>query len=249
MTPNRVVAIIQARMGSTRLPGKILLPLGGQSVLANVVARTRRAALVDEVIVATTTSTQDEVVVSESKRLGVAVYRGSEDDVLSRYVMAARESCASAVVRITSDCPLLDSSVVDQVIRRYADSAGELDYVSNTLVRTYPRGLDVEVFSTQALETAAANAAAPSDREHVTPFFQHNPGQFRLESVERLPDLSHHRWTLDTPEDYRFMLQVFMGVPITVESTPLFTEVIRYLNGHSEISAINACVQQKVLGA
>ena len=249
MTRPHVVAIIQGRMGSTRLPGKILLVLGGRTVLANVVARVQRAPLIHDLVIATTTAAADDVVASEAYRLGVDVFRGSEDDVLDRYQGAARHARADAIVRITSDCPLLDASVADLVVDRYLSNSGGLDYASNTIVRSYPRGLDVEVFSAAKLQEAARSARAKSEREHVTQYFYNNPTRFRLGSVEHSRDLSRHRWTLDTPEDLEFMRQVFDRLSITDASIPSFLRVVEFLDRHPEISALNAFVEQKPLDA
>src|SRR5277367_2863697 len=147
-----VVAIVQARMGSTRLPGKVLIDLGGETVLARVIARLRRAELVKEIVVATTDSAADDAIVGECRRLDVPTFRGSESDVLDRYYWAARGCPASVVVRITSDCPLIDPQLVDETIRVFQQQ--QADYASNTFSRTYPRGLDAEAFTTAALEQA-----------------------------------------------------------------------------------------------
>lgn len=245
MIQSRVVAIIQARMGSTRLPGKILLPLGGRTVLANVVARAQGATHIDDVVIATTTAAVDNIVAAEAHRLGVDAFRGSEDDVLDRYRRAARQARADTIVRITSDCPLLDASVVDVVIDRYLSNGGRLDYVSNTIVRSYPRGLDVEVFSAEKLDEAAKFATAKLEREHVTQYIRNHTTRSRLGSVEHSSDLSRHRWTLDTPEDMEFMRQVFDRLPITEASIPSFLQVVDFLDMHPEITALNSFVEQK----
>jgi spore coat polysaccharide biosynthesis protein SpsF len=245
----RVVAIIQARVGSTRLPGKVLLPLGGDTVLGNVIARVKAAKSIDAVVVATSNSVADSAVAVEAARLGVDVYRGSEQDVLARYVGAARASDAEVVVRITSDCPLLDPWVVDEVVRRFLSD--ECDYASNTINRSFPRGLDVEVVAREALELAASEATRADEREHVTLFFHHHSSRFRLAAVSRPEatvrdhDLSAQRWTLDTPEDLRFLERVFGDCGIGVAHIPPFAEVAAFVAAHPDISAINANVQQK----
>jgi spore coat polysaccharide biosynthesis protein SpsF len=239
-----VVAVIQARMGSTRLPGKILLPLADESVLAHTVIRARRARLVDSVTIATTTAATDDAVVAEADRLGVDAFRGSENDVLSRYAGAARAAGADIVVRITSDCPLLDSDLADQVITRYLSTPG-LAYASNTIVRTFPRGLDVEVFSAAALARANADATLAFEREHVTQHFHKHAGTFPLGSVEGDVDLSRHRWTLDTPEDLAFMRAVFAGMSITSRAIPRYLDVVRFLDARPDIVALNASVEQR----
>lgn len=204
---SRIVAIIQARMGSTRLPGKVLKDLGGATVLARTINRMKLASSLDGVVVATSIESTDDAIVEEAERLGVPSFRGSEDDVLDRYYGAARASEAAVVVRVTSDCPLIDPSVADEVVSAFA--SGGVDYASNTLTRTYPRGLDVEVMSMDALARAKREAREPYQRTHVTPYFYENPNLFRLLSLTADADYSGHRWTVDTPEDLEFMRAVY----------------------------------------
>jgi spore coat polysaccharide biosynthesis protein SpsF len=198
----KVVAIIQARMGSTRLPGKVLKDLGGESVLSRVVRRSQRAKLIDEIIVATTTEPQDEQIVSESERLGVSVFCGQEQDVLDRYYQAAMKFKADAIVRITSDCPLVDPEVIDKIIGSYLSA--KVDYASNILDRTYPTGLDVEAIGMNALARAWKEANESFQRVHVTPYIYQNPNLFVLRSVVGDKDYSAYRWTVDTREDLEF---------------------------------------------
>jgi spore coat polysaccharide biosynthesis protein SpsF (cytidylyltransferase family) len=189
----KITAIIQARMGSTRLPGKVLMDLAGKTVLARVVSRLRRAERVDEIVVATTDSLADDAIVPECHQLKVEYFRGSENDVLDRYYQTARVCAAGAVVRITSDCPVIDPQLVDETIRLLQQQGG--DYCSNVLPRTYPRGLDTEVFTVAALEQAWREARDPSEREHVTPYFYRHPELFRLVSL----DAGHRRRSRSTP--------------------------------------------------
>src|SRR5215813_1256921 len=165
----KISAIIQARMGSTRLPGKVLMNIGGRSALARVVRRLSRATLIHHVIVATSDLPADDAIVKECARLAVACFRGSESDVLDRYYWAAKANDASAVVRITSDCPLIDPQLVDETIQAF--ETAQADYASNVIPRTYPRGLDTEGFTTEGLAWAWLEAREPHQREHVTPFF------------------------------------------------------------------------------
>ena len=168
------IAMIQARMSSTRLPGKVLEPIEGRTMLSRVVRRAQLARLIDGVVVATTQAEADGAIVEECARLEVECFRGPEDDVLDRYLRAARAASADAIIRVTSDCPLLDPEVIDTVIRSFIGA--NVDYASNTIQRTFPRGLDTEVFSRGALERAAREADEPHQREHVTPYFWENPG-------------------------------------------------------------------------
>ncbi len=201
------IAIIQARMGSTRLPGKVLMDIGGRSMLARVVERTRQSKCVDGTIVAATTNPQDEALVSECRNLAVPLFRGSEDDVLDRYYRAAIEHDADPVVRITSDCPLLDSQVVDQVVASFVETSP--DYASNVTSRTFPLGLDVEVVSREALDRAWREADKSYERVHVTPYINRHPERFRLATVSAGQDYSGYRWTVDTPEDLAFVRAVY----------------------------------------
>jgi len=203
----RVVAVIQARMGSTRLPGKVLLDLSGRTVLARVVRRASRAALVDEVVVATSVAPGDDPIVEECERLGVACFRGSEQDVLKRYHETAAACRADVVVRITADCPLIDPEVTDRVVGAFFEH--EPDYASNILRRTYPRGLDTEVMLRATLARAFQEATEPYQRTHVTPYIYQHPESFRLLAVTGSRDESAHRWTVDSPDDLALIRAVY----------------------------------------
>lgn len=226
----RVLAIIQARMGSTRLPGKSLMPLGGRSVLANVVARVRLAAQVDETVVATTTLPEDDAIEAEARRLGVPVFRGADEDVLGRYYHAAAAFHGDVIVRITADCPLIDPAVIDRVIMRFGPGTDHCDYASNTLQRSYPVGLDVEVFSLAALAAAYDEACTAYEREHVTVFLYQNPDRFRLASVEAPVDTSSHRWTLDTPADLDALTTIVAKARISADFTPPYEGLLALLD-------------------
>jgi glutamate-1-semialdehyde aminotransferase/spore coat polysaccharide biosynthesis protein SpsF (cytidylyltransferase family) len=202
-----IVAIIQARMGSSRLPGKTLADVAGCPLLLRVVERVRSARRVDKVVVATTDRSSDDPIADLCQQEGIECFRGSEDDVLDRFYRTADANRADSVVRITADCPLIDPAVIDKVIVRF--QAGNCDYVSNTLRYTYPDGLDTEVFSFAALERAWRDAKKPSEREHVTPYLR--TGEFRLANVESespVP-LGRHRWTVDYPADLEFVRRVY----------------------------------------
>jgi glutamate-1-semialdehyde aminotransferase/spore coat polysaccharide biosynthesis protein SpsF (cytidylyltransferase family)/predicted dehydrogenase len=202
-----VVAIIQARMGSSRLPGKSLAMIEGRPMLWHVIQRAKRALLVDRVVVATSTSPTDDVIVQMCLDEGVPCHRGSEADVLDRFYAAARAEKAAHVVRITADCPLIDPEVIDRVVRRFL--RGDLDYASNAMVRSYPDGLDTEVFSFSALEKAWHEAVKVSEREHVTPYLRSE--KFRTANVENHSTSSyqHYRWTVDETEDLEFIRSVY----------------------------------------
>jgi spore coat polysaccharide biosynthesis protein SpsF len=240
----KVVAIIQARMGSTRLPGKVLMDLGGETVLSRVVRRLRRATRIDEIAVATTVSRKDDAISAACKGLGVREFRGSEEDVLDRYLCAAEEAGAEAVVRITSDCPLIDPELVDEVVSSLV--AGNVDFVSNVMPRTYPRGLDAEAFTAEALRKVWENANQPHQREHVTPLFYERQDIFRVASVRGGPDYSRYRWTLDTPEDLRLIRAIYGNFGNGDDFG--WREAIALMDRSPELASINAQVAQKPVG-
>jgi spore coat polysaccharide biosynthesis protein SpsF len=196
-------------MGSSRLPGKVLMPLGGQPVLHRVISRVCSAGVFDVVMVATTTASQDDPIVEHCKEWNVPVVRGDEQDVLSRYALAARSAEAQLIMRITSDCPLIDPDVLFDMVSRFKASAQQMDMVSNARVRTYPRGLDAELLTAAALYAADREANAPHQREHVTPFIYENPDRFRIVDHIDSVDRSDWRLTLDTPEDYELLSRIF----------------------------------------
>jgi len=202
----KTVAIVQARMGSTRLPGKVMKPVEGRPMIALLLARLARAQTLDEIVVATSDDPANEPLAAEVLTLGHRCFRGSERDVLDRYLRAAREAGADIVVRITGDCPLVDPAVVDAVVRRLRESGA--DYCSNVAPATFPDGLDTEAFTLAALETAARETQAPFDHEHVTPYLR-QPGRFKTVNVEHAPAVQGQRWTVDEPEDLAVIRQVF----------------------------------------
>jgi spore coat polysaccharide biosynthesis protein SpsF len=239
----KTCAIVQARMGSSRLPGKVLMDLGGETVLARVVNRLRRATLLDEIRIATSESIADDAIIRECERLAVNNFRGSEDDVLDRYYQAAKACEAEVVVRITSDCPLIDPVLVDETISVFQDQ--HADYASNTIVHTYPRGLDTEVFSRAALERAWTEAQKSYEREHVTPYFYEHPELFRISSARGRTDYSQFRWTLDTPED----LQLIHKIYTRFENQDAFgwQEAVALMEREPELADLNSHVLQKSL--
>lgn len=238
----KILLIVQARMTSTRLPGKVLLPLAGEPMLTRLIERLRRVQRADGIVIATTTNATDDPIAALCDTLGVPCHRGSEHDVLSRYADAARLHGADAVVRITSDCPLIDPALIDQVIAVYAE--GDSDYVSNMLPPTWPYGMAVEVFSAAALQQAHTEATQPAEREHVTPFIYWHPERYRLRNVASPVDLSHHRWTVDTPEDYELVRRLFETLhPINPEFTQ--ADILTLLDAHPDWMTLNQHVQQK----
>ncbi len=235
------VVIIQARMGSTRLPGKILMPLAGRPMLFQVIARARRIPGVDAVVVATTELAQDDVLVPALAGI-CQVVRGPADDVLRRYRIALDAYPADIVIRITADCPLLCPDVSGQVLARFLH--GDCDYASNTLVRSYPRGLDTEVFAAALLRRAEAEARDPAEREHVTPFMYRDPTRFRLASCVAPVDRSLWRWTVDTVEDFALMTRLYAELSASgFEGN--YSETAAIMAAHPDWGALNAEVVQK----
>jgi spore coat polysaccharide biosynthesis protein SpsF len=237
----KVTAIIQARMGSSRLPGKVLMNLGGVTVLGRVVRRLGRAATINEFVVATTTAPADDAIADECRRLNVPAFRGSEHDVLDRYLQAAQHFGSDVIVRITSDCPLTDPDVVDNVVRALTEQGADL--ACNVLTRTYPRGLDAEAFTIEALEKAWRDSDQPYQREHVTPLFYERTEIFRVASVHQDQDFSHYRWTLDTPDDLRLIREIYSHF----DNRDHFgwRDVLALMERLPELPTINAHIVQK----
>lgn len=240
----KTVIISQARMTSTRLPGKILKEVLGRPLLEYQIERLKRVTNADAVIIATTVNATDDAVATLCDRLATPCFRGSEEDVLARYYHAAEKYGADTVVRVTADCPLIDPVIVGTVIARYLEGQGTLDYVSNTLVRTYPRGMDTEAFSFKALAEAFREATLPPQREHVTPFIHSQPERYRQASVENPVNCSKYRWTVDTPEDFELIKQILAAV---YPQTPHFSmaDCLKAYERHPEWQTINSHVEQK----
>ncbi len=203
------LAILQARMMSSRLPGKVMAPVLGEPMIGRQVERLRRSSRIDELMVATSDDASDDPLAAYCEVLGLEVFRGSLDDVLDRYRAAmAQRPQATAVVRLTADCPLADPELVDQVIDHHHEVGA--DYTSNTLgTRTYPHGLDAEVIRAGVLAEAAAHAEDPYEREHVTPYIYRRPETYRLAGVARHESLANLRWTVDLPSDLAFVRDVY----------------------------------------
>ncbi|MBD3426529.1 MAG: NTP transferase domain-containing protein [Candidatus Omnitrophica bacterium] len=233
----KTTAIIQARMGARRLPGKVLMELSGRPVLEHVINRVMKARNVSRIIVATSLDREDKKIADFAKSRGVNVYRGSQDDVLDRFYRAALCYSAEHIIRITADCPVLDPGVIDRVADMYFGK--EADYCSNVMVPTFPDGEDVEIFSFKSLKEAWERAELPSEREHVTPYIRNHPERFKCASLENDQDLSHKRWTLDRIEDYRFLEVLFGNL---YKENPFFGmgEILGFLRGNPEAGDINS---------
>ncbi|OGZ57351.1 MAG: hypothetical protein A3B96_01240 [Candidatus Spechtbacteria bacterium RIFCSPHIGHO2_02_FULL_43_15b] len=240
--------IIQARMGSGRLPGKVMKNLCGYPMLYHVVKRARGAVLADDVVVATTVLKQDDVVEKFCAENGIKYFRGSEEDVLDRYYSTAKCFDSDIIVRVTSDCPLIDPAIIDECIKKFAEHKG-VDYLSNISIRTFPRGLDTEVFSFKALEIAHKNAEEKYEREHVTPYIWENKkGEFKIgEPVEASDEYRRdYRLTVDYGEDFQLVAEIYKALYngsgiINVKDALLF------LDKNPEIASINAHCEQIAL--
>jgi spore coat polysaccharide biosynthesis protein SpsF (cytidylyltransferase family) len=217
----RVIAVVQARRGSTRLPGKALMDVGGRPMLEHVLARAAAVPGVDQVVLATTALSEDDALADVARAVGIACVRGSVEDVLDRFRAALAAHPADAVLRICADCPLLDPFVSGRVVRKYRRLAGNVDYVSNVHPPRYPDGLDTEVIAASALETAWREASPGPDREHVTPYIWNRRERFRLENVTARKNLSGHRWTVDNERDLDFVREVYRRLA-TREGPPYY---------------------------
>jgi spore coat polysaccharide biosynthesis protein SpsF len=238
--------IIQARMGATRLPGKVLKRLGDKTVLNQVINRVAACPRVHKIVVATTDSHLDNAVVAAVEALYFPVFRGSEQDVLARYYFAAKTHGATEIiVRVTADCPLFDPYLLTDMLDSF--DPDRMDYLSNTIVRSYPQGLDAEIFTFAALERTFHEATELYQREHVTPYIYQHPELFRLQNYIGKADLSNHRWTLDTPEDFELIDKIYCAL---YPHNPLFTtaEILALFERQPELIAINQHIRQKKLG-
>ncbi|AII50406.1 cytidylyltransferase domain-containing protein [Hymenobacter sp. APR13] len=235
--------ISQARMTSTRLPGKVLRPVAGQPLLLHHVQRLQASSL--PLYLATTTNATDDVLAEFGAAHQLPCTRGPEDDVLARYQQCATAHNLDVIVRVTSDCPLLDGALVADAVRAYLAADNPRLYLSNVLERTFPRGFDFEVFSRELLEEAAAQATLPSDREHVTPYIHQNrSGRVQFQHVRRAEDRSAYRLTVDTADDFELIRQLIEDYAAAAISTD---SLIALLDAHPELVALNAHIEQKKL--
>lgn len=239
----KVIAIIQARMGSSRLPKKVLMEVQGKPLLGWMLDRLSTCAVLDEIIVATTTEPEDDAISNYVINMGVRLYRGSVTDVLDRYYKAAQGTMSDAIVRLTADCPLVDPQIIENMIHDYAVS--RVDFLSNSepLPSTWPDGMDVSIFSYKSLVTAWKNAIKPSEREHVTFYFWNNPNIFSCKRVECPQDWSDYRITVDYPEDL-FVIESIIDHFHEKDAKSIqrlsITAIVEYLNNNPQIRKINS---------
>ena len=245
VTRMKIAAIIQARMGSTRLPGKILKDISGKTMLERTLERVNRSETIDEIIVATTVEKRDDVIGQLMQNSGIAVFRGSEEDVLDRYYKAAQAYNVDVIVRICSDCPLIEPRIIDKVVRAFLDAVPPVDYAANYLEKTYPRGLEVEVVNIDILERIWHETKEPYQRAHVLQYILDNPEQFKLLSIKGDKDYSWMRWTVDTAKDLQFVREIYSRLGDSGEFTWL--DVIALLEKEPSIIEINKDVKQKAV--
>lgn len=229
-------AVIQARVSSTRLPGKVLKPIMNMPMLERQIQRLKKAKSLDRFCLATSDQAEDAPLADVAKRQGIEFYRGSLNDVLDRFYQAARLLKCESIVRITGDCPLIDASVVDQVIEFF--KAGHFDYASNTLKPSFPDGLDVEVMSFAALEKNWKEAILTSEREHVTPYLYKHPELFKLGSYEGKENLSQLRWTVDDEGDFHFVEKVYEMLGYNQEYFAM-NDILNLIQEHPELLDLN----------
>lgn len=235
----KIVATIEARMQSSRLPGKVLREVVGKPLLELMIERVRRARLVDEIVIATTEDASCDPIEALAGQIGVHCYRGSEDDVLDRVLKAAASAHAEVIVELTGDCPLIDPSIIDQVVDVYCKS--EVDYCANILKRTYPAGMDTQVFAYRVLEEVSRLACEPPDREHVSLYIYTHPERFSLKNVESglPPDLTDWRLVVDVPEDLELIRRIYESL---YPSNPEFTlnDIRNLMDQHPRWLEINS---------
>lgn len=240
----KTTVIIQARMGSTRLPGKVLKLILGQPILARMIDRVKLAKTLDQIIIATSTKSADSAIVRLAKKLNIAYFRGPETDVLSRYYQAAQKFSADPIVRLTGDCPLIDPSIIDQAVTAF--KADSYDYVSNVHRRSYPRGMDVEVFSFKALKTAWSTTRSSYDREHVTPFIYNPSNNFKLKHIIAPSGLHRPelRLVVDEMADLKLVRQIYRWL---YPQKPQFKleDILHLLDQHPQLISLNRSVAQK----
>jgi len=239
----KIVAIVQARMGSTRLPGKILMDVAGRPMIAQQLRRLQKCSLVNEIVVATTIHDIDDPVVRLAEHEGVTWYRGSQSDVLARYVEAAEQTKADVIVRLTADCPLIDPQITDKVIQELVDHSSSCDYASNVQQRTFPRGLDVEAFFRDTLLRIDRLGQSTSAREHVTIVPRsERPDLFLCRSVTDTEDNSDLRWTVDTETDLKLIRILYEELDLGNRVAP-YREILGYARSHPDLSEINQQIE------
>lgn len=236
-----ILAILQARFSSTRLPGKVLKPILGVPMLTHQIQRIKRATLIDHLIVATSTEDSDKAIANLADKIEVNCFRGNLDDVLDRFYQAAYPLNPIHIVRLTGDCPLCDPVLIDQIIQYHLDN--KFDYTTNAIEATYPDGLDVEIFSFKALTEAWQEAKLLSQREHVTPFINKQPQRYKISHYKNDRDLSALRWTVDEPLDFELVTKIYEGL---YPQNPKFStqDILDFLELNPQLKTLNTCYQR-----
>jgi spore coat polysaccharide biosynthesis protein SpsF len=237
----KIVTVVQARTGSTRLPNKVLMPLAGKPLIIRMLERVCKSENTGKIVVAVTEEKSDDELADICKAEGYTVFRGHTADLLDRHYKAGLKHNADAVVKIPSDCPLIDSQVIDKVISLFISNKDKYDFVSNLHPATYPDGNDVEIISMQSLEKAWKEAEKNFEREHTTPYLWENPGLFRIGNIEWETGLDYsmtHRWTIDYWEDYLFIKEIFEALYKENSDFGLY-DILKYIRLHPEVRAIN----------
>lgn len=237
-----IIAILQARMGSSRLPNKVLRKIKGKTLLELYTNRVKQSRLIDKIVIATTKKPEDDVIQEIVTQFGLECFRGSENDLLDRYYQCAKKYRADVVVRVTPDDPFVDYRVIDRAIQIFKDN--QVDFVTNHFEPTYPEGLDVEVYSIHALEKSWKEAKLLSEREHVFPYIQNNQDQFKIINFKQEKDYSYLRWTIDYECDYEMTKVIY---DYLYDKKPIFLQkdILQLLEKHPEISEINAHIKRK----
>ena len=240
----KIVSTIEARIGSTRLPGKVMKEIVGKPMLELLIERLKRAKRIDEIIVATTIKPEDRIIVKLTKRINIKCFRGSSEDVLDRVLRATKAYQGNIIVEITGDCPLLDPELVDRIIKIYLEN--EYDYVSNRIKMTYPRGLDAQVFSVNILDEVSKLTNDPADRENVSLYIYEHPKKYKLCNIKAPPEHHHpeYRWTVDTEEDLQFVKAIYENL---YYENPYFRtgDIMKLLEEQPDLCKINANIEQK----
>lgn len=233
-----ILAILQARFSSTRLPGKVLKSILGKPMLAIQIERIKRSQLIDKLVIATSNQSTDDAIASLANKIKVNCFRGSLNDVLDRFYQIAFKLNPSHIVRLTGDCPLIDPKLIDQIIKYHLEH--DFDYTTNAIEATYPDGLDVEIFTFKALKEAWEEAKLPSQREHVTPFINRQPKRYNIHHYKNDQDLSALRWTVDEPLDFELVTRIYEGL---YPQNPQFTtqDVLNFLELNPELKTLNTC--------
>ena len=231
----KIDCIIQARMGSTRLPGKVMMKVDEtNTILSHLINQLKNSKKIDRIIIATTDLQEDDIIVNHTKILKTNLFRGNSTDVLDRYYQCAKKFSSEIIVRVTADNPWIDPNIVDDVINQFLKNS--FDYITNANPRTYPYGTEVEVFSFQALEEASNNAEKPSEREHVTPYFHNNKEKFKISNIKLTENLSYLRWTVDKESDLKFVRKIASRIK---KRPILMTDIIKLISQEPTITSIN----------